>query len=355
MNLEKIISVAAEKGASDIHFAVGILPHLRIAGRMIPGGNEEVSDDFVNEVLEKALVDSQKEKFAEEKQVDFVLKSEGGIRLRGNAFHTRKGVSLALRLIADEIRELKSLGFPDTVMGKIRSLKHGLVLVVGATGQGKSTTLASILHDLAKVRPQHLITIEDPIEYVLKSEKTVVQQREVGRDVVDFKLGIRAALREDPDTLMVGEMRDHETISSVLTMAETGHVVFSTLHTSSGPQTISRIIDVFPSDQQSQVRSQLAGSLAMIISQRLIPNKKGGLSLAYEVLTNNYAVKNYIRDNKVYQIPSALQTDSSGDMVQLEQSLAGLVIHDLVDKDVALEYAVDKEQLKAILNANGVE
>ncbi len=355
MDIEQLISSAVQQSASDIHLASGLVPHFRVGGKMAPQGETVASKEFVGGVLEMVLDDEQKKKLHERRQLDFVLHGQSGIRMRGNAFHTRDGVSIALRLISDKIRPLNTLGFPDSVIKQIRSLKNGLVLVVGPTGQGKSTTLAAILQELATSRPQHLITIEDPIEYVIPSGKTVVQQREVGRDVLDFKSGIRAALREDPDTMMVGEMRDHETISSVLTMAETGHVIFSTLHTSDGPQTISRIIDVFPPAQQSQVRSQLAGSLAMIISQRLVPRIDGGVALAYEVLTNTYAVKNYIRQDKVFQIPSALQTDSSGQMVQLEQSLAGLVIHGYVAKEVAMEYAADAEQLKAILKANGVE
>lgn len=355
MDIEKIISAAIEQGASDIHLASGLPVHFRISGAVTPQGEGLIEEQFIRNLLDSALSEAQKKQLESERQLDFVLHSNTKVRMRGNAFFSRRGVSVALRLISENVRPLNTLGFPDTVINKIKSLKHGLVLVVGPTGHGKSTTLASILDELAKMRTQHLITIEDPIEYVLSSSKTIVQQREVGRDVVDFKRGLRAALREDPDTLMVGEMRDYETMAAVLTMAETGHVVFSTLHTNDGAKTISRIVDVFPPEQQDQVRSQLAGSLAMIISQRLVPRIGGGLALAYEILTNNYAVQNYIRQNQIFQIPSAMQTDASGEMVQLEQSLAGLVIHGYVEKSVAFEYAADPEQLRSILQNNGVD
>jgi twitching motility protein PilT len=283
------------------------------------------------------------------------MKSATGVRLRGNAFFQEGGLSVVLRVIAQEIRNLDSLGFPDFVIQNIRALKNGFVLIVGATGQGKSTTLAAILQNIVSDQAKHVITIEDPIEYILPNGQSLVQQREVGRDVLNFRAGIKAALREDPDVLMVGEMRDYETISSALTMAETGHVVFSTLHTNDGPQTISRIIDVFPPEQQEQIRSQLASTLKMIVAQRLVPTVDGKRALAFEVLTNNYAIQNYIRQNKIFQIPSTLQTDSSGEMVQLEQSLAGLVIAQQVTPEVAKEYSADPEQLKAILAANGVK
>ncbi len=355
MDIEQLISGAVEQGASDIHLTTDVPPHFRVAGQLLPQGTEVVTAEFLQNFLMKVLPEEQKKQLQDHRQTDFVIKSVAGVRLRGNAFFQEGGLSIVLRVIAKEIRTLDSLGFPDFVIERIKSLKNGVVLIVGATGQGKSTTLAAILQNLSNHKPQHLITIEDPIEYILPNSKALIQQREVGRDVLDFRAGIKAALREDPDILMVGEMRDYETISAALTMAETGHTVFSTLHTNDGPQTISRIIDVFPSEQQDQVRSQLATTLKMIIAQRLVLAIDGTLTLAYEVLTNNYAIQNYIRQNKIFQIPSALQTDSSGEMVQLEQSLAGLVINQQVTKEVALENAADPEQLKAILAANGIK
>jgi twitching motility protein PilT len=355
MDIEQLISAAVAQGASDIHITTGVLPHFRISGNIVPQGTEIVTGEFLQNCLMKVLPEPQKQQLQNNRQTDFVMKSATGVRLRGNAFFQEGGLSVVLRVIAKDIRTLDSLGFPDFVIEKIKSLKNGFVLIVGATGQGKSTTLAAILQNLVQYRAQHLITIEDPIEFILPGGKAITQQREVGRDVLDFRAGIKAALREDPDILMVGEMRDYDTISAALTMAETGHTVFSTLHTNDGPQTISRIIDVFPSEQQDQVRSQLASALKMIVAQRLVPSVDGKLVLAYEVLTNNYAIQNYIRQNKIFQIPNALQTDSSGEMVQLEQSLAGLVISQQITKETALENATDPEQLKAILAANGIK
>lgn len=355
MDIEQLIAGAVSQGASDIHLTTGVPPHFRVSGQLLPQGADAITAEFLQEFLMKILTEEQKKQLQENRQIDFVMKSAADIRLRGNAFFQEGGLSLVLRVIAKDIRSLDSLGLPDFVIEKIKSLKNGVVLVVGATGQGKSTTLAAILQHLANEKAEHLITIEDPIEYILSNSKALVQQREVGRDVVDFRSGIKAALREDPDILMVGEMRDYDTISAALTMAETGHTVFSTLHTNDGPQTISRIIDVFPPAQQDQVRSQLATALKMIIAQRLVLAVDGTLTLAYEVLTNNYAIQNYIRQNKIFQIPSALQTDASGEMVQFEQSLAGLVINQQVSKEVAMENAADPEQLKAILAANGIK
>ncbi len=355
MDIEQLVAGAVSQGSSDIHLSTGVVPHFRVAGVISPQGEELVTAEFLQEYLMKILPEVQKKQLQEKRQTDFVMKSTAGIRLRGNAFFQENGLSVVLRVIAQEIRQLDTLGFPEFVMDKIKALKNGFVLIVGATGEGKSTTLASILQHLVNDEARHVITIEDPIEYILPSGKSIIQQREVGRDVLDFRSGIRSALREDPDILMVGEMRDYETISAALTMAETGHTVFSTLHTSDCPQTISRIIDVFPPEQQEQVRSQLATALKMIVAQRLVPTIDGKRALAYEVLTNNYAIQNYIRQNKIFQIPSALQTDSSGEMVQLEQSLAGLVIAQRVSPEVAREYAADPEQLKAILAANGIK
>ncbi len=355
MDIEQLVTGAVSQGASDIHLSAGIIPHFRISGQIIPQGEEAVTAEFLQDYLMQILPEKQKQQLQENRQTDFIMKSASGVRLRGNAFFQEDGLSVVLRIIAQEIRQLDTLGFPEFVIEKIKALRNGFVLIVGATGEGKSTTLASILQYLVTDKPQHVITIEDPIEYILPAGQSVIQQREVGRDVVDFRSGIRAALREDPDILMVGEMRDYETISAALTMAETGHTVFSTLHTSDCPQTISRIIDVFPPEQQEQVRSQLATALKMIVAQRLVPTIDGKLVLAYEVLTNNYAIQNYIRQNKIFQIPSALQTDSSGEMVQLEQSLAGLVIAQQITPEVAKEYASDPEQLRAILIANGVK
>jgi twitching motility protein PilT len=354
MNFEQIINNAISERASDIHICPDYPVFVRKHASFGPINQEVVETRQVQDFLMSILSDTKKQELRDLRQTDFVYATQNGVRLRGNAFFEEKGISIAFRIIPYEIPAFNTLGFPAFVIDKLSHIRQGLVLVVGATGQGKSTTLASIMQERLTTQTEHAITIEDPIEYILPPGKGIIHQRSLGRDVGDFKQGIRAALREDPDVLLVGEMRDYETISAALTMAETGHIVFSTLHTNNGPETISRIIDVFPPEQQSQVRSQLAESLKMIIAQTLVPAINGGRALAYEILTSNYAIKNHIRQNKIFQIPNVLQSDSSGEMVELEQSLAGLVITNRITKEIALEYATDKEQLKAILTSNGV-
>ncbi len=355
MDSEKLINAAIAQNASDIHLSPGLQIHFRVAGKMVKQGEYIVDAKTIQQFLLPILNDKQKKALQINRQVDFAVQGPQGVRLRGNAFFQEKGLSVALRIIPAKIPDIRTLGFPEFVIDGLTKRKKGFVLICGPTGQGKTTTLASTLQEVSTKRADHIITIEDPVEFLLPSNNSVIQQREIGRDVISFEMGIKAALREDPDILLVGEMRDYETISAALTMAETGHLVFSTLHTNNGPETISRIIDIFPSEQQGQVRSQLASTLSMIISQTLVPTIAGGLTLAYEVLVNNYAIANYIRTNKIFQIPTALQTDDSGQMVQLEQSLAGLVINKIITKEVAMEYAKSKEDLKSILKANGVE
>ncbi|MCF7918141.1 PilT/PilU family type 4a pilus ATPase [Candidatus Gracilibacteria bacterium] len=356
MDFEQIVAYAEKQNASDIHFSPGLPIFLRITGQMIPLDDKPLESEKIQEILDPLLKPEHKEVLKNRRQVDFLAVTQVGLRLRGNAFFQEYGVSASFRIIPRNIRPSISLGFPKFVYDRFLHMKQGLVLIVGPTGEGKSTTLASMIQERANLQTEHIITVEDPVEYLLTSSKSMVQQREVGRDVLNFKDGIIAGLREDPDVLMVGEMRDLETISSVLTMAETGHTVFSTLHTNNGPETITRIIDVFPPEHQDQIRSQLATTLTMIISQRLLPAADGkSLILAYEILSTNYAIQNHIRQNKIYQIQNVLQTDSSGYMVQFEQSLAGLVINNKITKETAIEYAQDKDQLKSILIANGVK
>jgi len=356
MDFEQIIATAEEQKASDVHMSPGLPLFFRITGKMVPMGEEKITEEFITQLVETLMKPEHKEKLESRRQVDFLAQTKTNLRLRGNAFYQEYGLSASFRIIPREIREFGTIGFPPFVQEWISGMRQGLVLLVGPTGQGKSTTLASMLQERSRTKTEHIITVEDPIEYLIASDKSVVQQREAGRDVLNFKDGIEAGLREDPDVLMVGEMRNLETISAALTMAETGHVVFSTLHTNNCAETITRIIDVFPSESQDQVRSQLASTLKIIIAQRLLPKADGtGLVLSYEILTTNYAIQNYIRQNKIFQIPNVLQTDSSGYMVQYEQSLAGLVISNTITKETAEANALDKDQLRSILLANGVK
>ena len=355
MNFEEIVDLAVNKKASDVHFSSNLPVFLRVHGTLAPLENVVFNNQNIQDFLVKILRPEQQQTLQKERQVDFLAIAKNNVRLRGNAFFQNNGLAAAFRIIPNQIPDLFDLGFPQFFYDKVLNIKRGFVLFVGATGEGKSTTLAAILKKRLQNKAEHIITVEDPIEYIIPPGKGIIQQRELLHDVNHFRDGIKSALREDPDTMMVGEMRNLETISSALTMAETGHLVFSTLHTNSGPETINRIIDVFPGDQQSQIRSQLATALTMIVAQKLIPVNNGtSRVLAYEILTSNYAIKNYIRQNKIFQIPNAQQTDSSGTMVIIEQSLAGLVQAGKITKEIAFNYCHDSEQLKSIFDINGI-
>ncbi len=349
MDFEKVVDYAIQNNASDIHFTPGLPVFMRVFGALKSVGQPLDVQTIQNIAISVINAEGLKE-LKERKQLDFLAHTKSGNRLRGNAFYERNGLALSFRVILKDIPRFDSIGLPQFIKEDILNLKQGLVLTVGPTGQGKSTTLASLLQERVMTKGGHVVTTEEPVEYILPQGKGIVQQRQVGRDVLSFEDGILGALREDPDILMVGEMRDFETISSALTMAETGHLVFGTLHTNDATQTISRIIDVFPPSQQDQIMVQLATTLSMIISQRLVMNSaNNGRVLAYEVLTMNYAVQNFIRQNKIFQIPNAMQTDNSGKIVVFEQSLAKLIKEKKITRDLAFEYARDPNYLENVL------
>lgn len=355
MDFEKVIEYALEKGVSDIHLAPNVPVYLRKNGEITPVGNK-ISTEEIKKITDKILRPKQKEILEKKRQVDFLYQSEKSNRLRGNAFYCNNGISLSFRVIQKTIPKFLELGFPDFVRDKVMTSKQGLILIVGPTGQGKSTTLASILQERSSTLTEHILMLEDPIEYIIPSTKSIVQQREIGRDVENFEEGIIGALREDPDVLMIGEMRSADTMASALTLAETGHLVFATLHTNNAVHTISRILDSFPGEQKSQIRSQLATNLSMVISERLIPTMDlVNRVLAFEILTMNYAISNYIRQEKIYQIPNIIQTDSSGTMIQFEQSLIALILSKKITKEIALEFAQDRNQLKSLFELNGIK
>ena len=352
-DIEKILDLGLNKGASDIHLSPGKPVYFRVNG-YIYGYGEPVGSQDIENLVAQILTGSQQAKLQEFRDIDFIY---GGIRkgkrFRGNIYHTRDGMAVALRAIPEQVPEFQTLGVPNFVLEFIMGLKKGLVLVTGPTGHGKSTTLASLIKNRADRTKEHLILLEDPIEFLINSESSIVHQRAFERDVMSFERGIRAALREDPDVLMVGEMRDTKTVASVLTAAETGHVVFSTLHTNSAAETISRVIDVFPANQQQQIKSQVASTLSMVISQRLIEDTSGGRVLVCEVMVNNYAIKNHIRHDSIFQIPNAMQMDDSGMMVLLEESLAQLIINGKITYNTALAVTSNIEQLDYILENAG--
>jgi twitching motility protein PilT len=354
LDLDQILNYAGEKGASDTHITPGKPVYFRINGRINTVG-DPISKPEIDELLIHILSPKQQTKLEEIRDVDFVHSSNQKFRFRCNAFHTREGVAMAFRMIPATIPGFETTGLPGFVLEHAKNLKKGLILVTGATGHGKSTSLASMIKARADHKAEHFILLEDPIEFLMNSDKSIIHQRNLERDVFSFERGLKAALREDPDVLMVGEMRDLETISSALTAAETGHVVFSTLHTNSAAETIHRIIDVFPSERQVQIRSQLASTLSMVVCQRLLESTDGGRVLVYEILMSNYAVSNHIRQNTVFQIPNAMQTDDSGKMVLFDQSLAHQTILGNIDYLVAKQNATSVEQLDYILQTSGFE
>lgn len=341
IRIELLLDEVLKKGASDLHIQVGLPPMIRIDSRLIPIAGCEALDVATAEKLVFSILDEdQRQALLKDKEFDFSFAFGTLGRFRVNAFHERGNLAAALRLIPSEIRSLSDLGMPP-VVGKFAEFPRGLVLVTGPTGSGKSTTLAALLDKINSERAQHIITIEDPIEYTHKSKRSVVVQREVHYDTFSFGAALRSALRQDPDVVLIGEMRDLETIAAAITIAETGHLVFATLHTNSAAQSIDRMIDVFPAHQQPQIRAQLANILMAICSQRLVPAVGGGRVVASEVLVANSAVRNIIREGKSHQLDAVIQTGGDQGMQTMDRTLADLVRTGTVSLEEARNYAVD--------------
>ncbi len=331
-----------EKGASDLHLSSGAYPLLRIRGELTPVDNEVYSKDRVHEMIYEVLSDDRKAQLEEKHEIDFAIELSGIGRFRVNAFYQRRGESAAFRIIPTKIKTLEELGLPPVCSTLARS-KKGLVLTTGPTGSGKSTTLAAMVDIVNSEREDHIITIEDPIEFVHENKKCLVNQREVGPHTNSFAIALRSALREDPDIILVGEMRDLETIQMALTAAETGHIVFGTLHTNSASQTVDRIVDVFPPHQQQQIRTQLSEALVAVISQTLIQTLDGqGRIVACEVMVATSAIRNLIREGKTHQMPSIIQTGAKDGMQSMDQCLKMLVMKNKISKEDAYLRAVDK-------------
>jgi twitching motility protein PilT len=340
--IDNILRAALEFKASDIHITVGVPPVFRINGDIKRYGKDMLLPADTEEMAKQIIPENLWNQFKEKGELDFSYGIPGASRFRVNAYHQRKSVSLALRVVASKTPTLEDLDLPE-IITKLVDKPQGLILVTGPTGSGKSTTLASMIDYMNRTMRKHIITLEDPIEYLHKHGNSIIDQREVGFDTKNYASGLKAALRQDPDVILVGEMRDLETIGIAITAAETGHLVFGTLHTSSAPATINRIIDVFPPAQQPQIRIQLASVLVGVISQRLFPTvDKKGRKAATEVLVNNPAIANLIRNEKIHQIQSTMQTSRAQGMHTLEMSIRDMIDRNLIQKEAATRYLQEK-------------
>ena len=340
-NLDEILIQSVKSGASDIHLTTGRPPSYRIDGVLAPIEGERLTPQMLEDILMPLMDVRHREELQNNGQTDFAYAISGVGRFRVNVFKQRGTLASVMRSLPFNIPEPEELGIPAEVV-EMTSRKRGLILVTGPTGSGKSTTLASLIHVINRTYPYHIITLEDPIEYLHRHDKSVVNQREIGSDSTNYAQALRAALREDPDVILVGEMRDLETISTAITAAETGHLVFSTLHTIGADKTIDRIIDVFPPNQQQQIRIQLASVLECVVSQQLLKKADGsGRVAALEILFANNAVRNLIRESKTYQISSVMQTSKRAGMQTMDDALYDLYMRKLIDADNAVTYAQD--------------
>ena len=346
MNIDQIVDEGLKRVASDIHITVGIPPNLRINGALIHLGDKPLSPSDTEELVKQTLSEKQFEVLKDKGEVDFSYASPGKGRFRVNAYIQRGSYGMALRIIPLEIPTMQQLGLPS-VISDLTRLPRGLILVTGPTGSGKSTTLATMIDQINRERNVHIMTLEDPIEYLHRHQKSIVNQREIGSDSQSFSSALRGALRQDPDVILVGEMRDLDTISIAITAAETGHLVLSTLHTLGAAKTIDRIIDVFPPYQQQQVRVQLASVIQAVISQQLLPKADGkGRVAAHEIMIATPAIRNLIREDKIHQIDTSIQTGGKFRMQTMDSSLVDLYNRGLIRKDIALTQAVSQEEIK---------
>ena len=347
--LDMIIDLILQEKGSDLHLSVGTHPMIRVSGTLIPLLKKPVLNQHDLDAFIKLLTrKDQYEKYLTFTEVDFSFENAEGVRFRGNAFFQRGEMAVALRLIPNVIMSYEELGLPP-ILESFANRSQGFFLCVGPVGQGKSTTLASMVNTINKTRADHIVTIEDPIEYIYSEEKALIDQREVGIDTADFQTALNAAFRQDVDVILVGEMRNRETIEAAVTAAETGHLVYSTLHTNDAAQTINRIVDTFPGGQQDQIRVQLASSLIGIFSQRLIPRIEGGLVPAYELLINNAAMSNLIRDNRIHEIPSVIETGLEQGMIDMNRSLARLVQNGIITVESAFTYSTNPKGLERLI------
>ena len=347
--LDAIIDFILNEQASDLHLSVDSHPLIRVSGTLIPLLKKPILNATDLDAFIKILMRrDQYEKYLDFNEVDFSYENLAGVRFRCNAFYQRGHMAVVLRLIPNVVMSFEDLGLPP-ILESFTQRTQGFFLCVGPVGQGKSTTLAAMINMINKNRADHIVTIEDPIEYIYHEERALIDQREIGIDSKSFESALNAVFRQDVDVILVGEMRNAETIESAVTAAETGHLVFSTLHTNDAAQTINRIVDVFPGSQQNQIRSQLAGSLIGIFSQRLVPKIDGGMVLAYELLVNNYAVANLIRENRIHEIASVIETGLEHGMIDMNRSLARLVQNGQITIESAFLYSNNPKGLERLI------
>ena len=349
VKIETLLEACIKHGASDLHIQVGLPPILRIDGSLVPIPNTPIlTTEIVDTLIFSTLDSMQRETLAKDKEFDYSFAFGEIARFRVNAFNEKGHLAAAFRLIPTKMPTIEELGMPQVISG-FADYPRGLVLVTGPTGSGKSTTLAAIINKINSEKSVHILTIEDPIEFTHKSKRSLVAQREVHYDTYSFSRALKSALREDPDVVLLGAMRDLETISAAITIAETGHLVFATLHTNSAAQSVDRMIDVFPAEQQPQIRSQLAGILMAVCSQRLVPAIGGGRVCAAEIMVANTAIRSIIREGKTHQLDTAIQTGASEGMQTMDRTLAKLVQQGTVTYDSAREYAVDVREFERIV------
>ncbi len=349
MNIHDIMQQVVDKQGSDIHINVGTPPMLRVSGNLVAvEGAPVITQELAEKLIMPILTQEQKDYVRVNKELDLGYQFQDKGRFRINVFHAMGTLGAAMRLIPDRVKNLDELNLPP-VMSQFSTFNQGLVLLTGPTGEGKSTTLAAIVNSINKARAEHIVTIEDPIEFRYKAEKSIVTQREVGHDTNSWSVALRSVLREDPDVVLIGEMRDFETIAAAITIAETGHLVFATLHTATAAETMSRMIDVFPAGQQGQIRQQLAATVKAVASQRLLPAIGGGRRAALEIMFANSAIRNLIREEKAFQIDTVIQTSADAGMMLFETHLMQLIQQGIITQETALERAFRPAEMARML------
>ncbi len=350
LSMQEILNYCVQYDASDVHVLVGMPPYIRLHGKLMPIPETEViRPQTSQELILSILSEEQKELLKNDRELDFSYSLPSGVRFRINAYYEKGNLAAAFRAIPSRIRSIEELGLPDLLNG-LTELKQGLILVTGPTGHGKSTTLAAMIERINQTRAEHIVTIEDPIEFVYEQKKSIISQRELHADTHSWGVALRSVLREDPDVVLIGEMRDLETISAALTVAETGHLVFATLHTNNASQTVDRIVDVFPEEQQQQIRSQLAGTIEAVLAQRLVPSVDGKRVAVMEIMLGSPAVRNTIRDGKSHLLPNVIQTSGDLGMKTMDTALAEAYLAKKIDLEVGRQYAENVDDFNRLIN-----